>query len=45
MPSIASFGSHERGEFFFRKINGHRVLRSSTNRCNRASATKGRGRR
>jgi hypothetical protein len=32
MPSIASLGSHESGEFFFRKIQGHRVLGSSTNR-------------
>jgi hypothetical protein len=36
--SIASLGSHEGGEFFFRefffgKIKGHRVLGSSTNRC------------
>jgi hypothetical protein len=34
MLSIASLGSHEGGKFFFRKIKGrHRVLGSSTNRC------------
>jgi hypothetical protein len=33
MPSIGSLGGHEGGAFFFRKINGHRVLGSSTNRC------------
>ena len=33
MPSIGSLGSHEGGEFFFRKIKGHRVLGSSTNCC------------
>jgi hypothetical protein len=32
-PSIGSLGGHEGGEFFFGKINGHRVLSSSTNRC------------
>jgi hypothetical protein len=45
MPSIASLGSHEGGEFFFRKIKGHRVLGFQPTAANRASATTGRGRR